>query len=161
MGPTGTKLLGLVKHLASVEGGYLADTFGRPFPEPLPWTIARMPNDDMWAHPAECRDDIVALYRRVWQHSDVTVSTLELDHVGQVPWWPAERAEATLHAILVRMTAETSRHAGHADILRELIDGRAGAPPAESEWWEAYRARVEAAAQEAAAKAAGRQRTPR
>ena len=52
------------------------------------------------------------------------------------------------------MTAETGRHAGHADILRELIDGRAGAPPAESEWWEAYRARVEAAAQEAAAKAA-------
>ena len=72
MGPTGTNLLGLVKHLAGVEGGYLGDTFGRPFPEPLPWTIARMPNDDMWAHPEESRDDIVALYRRVWQHSDVT-----------------------------------------------------------------------------------------
>ena len=35
--PTATNLLVIVKHVASVEAGYLGDTFGRPFPEPLPW----------------------------------------------------------------------------------------------------------------------------
>ena len=48
--PTGTNLLGLVKHVASVEAGYLGDTFGRPFPEPLPWfDEGAEPNADMWA----------------------------------------------------------------------------------------------------------------
>ncbi|RSM43278.1 hypothetical protein DMB66_53620 [Actinoplanes sp. ATCC 53533] len=35
--PTGTNLLGLVKHVAGVEAGYFGETFGRPFGEPMPW----------------------------------------------------------------------------------------------------------------------------
>ena len=47
--PTGTNLLGLVKHVASVESGYLGETFGRPFPEALPWLDdGAEANADMW-----------------------------------------------------------------------------------------------------------------
>src|SRR2546430_2586948 len=124
---TGTNLLGLVKHVASVEAGYFGDTFGRPFGESFPWFADDAePNADMWAAADESREQIVGLYRRVWVHSDATIDALELDAVGHVPWWPEDRREVTLHRILVHMLAETHRHAGHADIVRELIDGAAG-----------------------------------
>jgi uncharacterized damage-inducible protein DinB len=151
MTPTGTNLLGLVKHVASVEAGYLGDTFDRPFPEPLPWFDADAePNADMWASADESRDQIVSFYRRVWAHSDVTIDTLALDAIGHVPHWPPERNEVTMHQILVHMIAETDRHAGHADIVRELIDGTVGlrvdndnmAPGGEA-WWAEYRDRLE------------------
>jgi uncharacterized damage-inducible protein DinB len=151
MTPTGTNLLGLVKHVASVEAGYLGETFDRPFPEPLPWfEDDAEPNADMWASADESREQIVSFYRRVWAHSDVTIDTLALDAVGHVPHWPPERNEVTLHQILVHMIAETDRHAGHADIVRELIDGKAGLradndnmAPGDEAWWAAYRDRLE------------------
>jgi uncharacterized damage-inducible protein DinB len=148
---TGTNLLGLVKHVASVEAGYLGDTFGRPFAEPLPWfeDDAEL-NADMWATAEEPRDDIVALYHRVWGNSDATVQALELDAPGRVPWW-GDRGDVNLHQILVHMIAETDQHAGHADIVRELIDGAAGLradndnlpPGVDDDWWVQYRARLE------------------
>jgi hypothetical protein len=154
---TGTNLLGLVKHVASVEAGYLGDTFGRPFAEPLPWFAdGAEPNADMWATAAESREQITGLYRRVWAHSDATIAALSLDTIGHVPWWPDERSEVTLHRILVHMIAETDRHAGHADIVRELIDGAAGLregndnlAPGDRAWWAGHRRRVENAAIEA------------
>jgi uncharacterized damage-inducible protein DinB len=125
--PTGTNLLGLVKHIASVEAGYFGTTFGRPFPEPLPGDVAdHDPNEDMWATGEETQSDIVEFYHRVWEHADATIGELSLEAIGRVPWWPPERAEVTLHRILIHMIAETNRHAGHADILRETIDGFAG-----------------------------------
>jgi len=91
MVPTGTNLLGLVKHVASVEAGYFGETFGRPFPVPLPWLDeGAEPNADMWATAEESRDQLVGLYHRVWAHSDATIDALALDAVGQVPWWPRE-----------------------------------------------------------------------
>ena len=157
MVPTGTNLLGLIKHVASVEAGYLGATFGRPFEEPLPWfDEGAEPNADMWATAEESREQIVGLYRRVWAHSDATIEALPLDAVGQVPWWPPERREVTLHRILVHMIGETDRHAGHADIVRELVDGAVGfrpdndnLPPGDQAWWEDYRSRLERAAREA------------
>ncbi|WP_169947065.1 DinB family protein [Microbispora sp. H11081] len=157
MTPTGTNLLGLVKHLAGVEAGYFGDTFGRPFGEPLPWMEDDAEdNADMWATADESRDDIVGLYRRVWQHSDSTIATLALDATGHVPWWPDERSTVTLHQILVHVIAETNRHAGHADIVRELADGKAGVrdgnlnlPPGDPAWWQDYRDRLERTAREA------------
>jgi Protein of unknown function (DUF664) len=156
--PTGTNLLGLVKHVASVEAGYFGATFGRPFPEPLPWFDENAePNADMWAAAQESPDDIVGLYRRVWTHSDATINALPLDAVGHVPWWPPDRSEVTLHRILIHMIAETDRHAGHADIVRELIDGAAGLrpdndnlPKLDEASWASYRDRLEAVAREAA-----------
>jgi len=159
--PTATNLLGVVKHVAGVESEYFGAVFDRPFPEPLPWLSEDAePNADMWATPEQSREDIMGLYRRVWAHSDATVEALPLDAVGVVPWWPPERRTVTLHVILVHMIAETDRHAGHADIVRELIDGSAGVGPRGSNlpeedetWWEQYRERVEQAAKQAAGRA--------
>jgi uncharacterized damage-inducible protein DinB len=155
--PTGTNLLGLVKHVASVEFGYFGDCFGRPFDEPMPWLEDDAePNADMWAAPGETREQITGLYRRAWAHSDATIGALALDATGHVPWWPASRSEVTLHKILVHMIAETDRHAGQADIVRELIDGSVGLregndnmAPGDKAWWEDYRSRLERAAREA------------
>lgn len=155
--PTGTNLLGLVKHVASVELGYFGDTFGRPFDGPGPWfEDDAEPNADMWVPGEEAREQIVGLYQRAWAHADATIDALPLEAIGRVPWWPDERSEVTLHRILVHMIAETARHAGHADIVRELIDGSAGLrvgndnlPPGDRAWWEDYRTRVECAAREA------------
>ena len=154
---SGTNLLGLVKHLTGVELGYFGASFGRPWPEPLPWEADDAEdNADMWVTADESRADVVDRYRRAWRHSDATIDSLALDATGQVPWWPQERREVTLHQVLVHVIAETHRHAGHADIVRELVDGSAGLradnsnlPDAEAAWWDDYRERVEVAAREA------------
>jgi hypothetical protein len=153
----GTNLLGLVKHMAGVEAGYLGETFGRPFPEPLPWMAeGAEDNADMWATADESSAGIVELYRRVWAHSEVTLQTIPLDGTGRVLWWPADRSTVTLHRILIHLISETHRHAGHADIVRELIDGAAGLrlgndnlPQASSDWWTGYRDRLEQTARAA------------
>ncbi|GAA3497258.1 DinB family protein [Streptomyces prasinosporus] len=159
--PTGTNLLGLVKHAAGVELGYLGDIFGRPSGEPLPWLEeGAEPNADMWATADESRAHVVELYRRAWAHADATVDALPLDTVGRVPWWPDGKNEVTLHHAVTRVVADTQRHAGHADILRELLDGAAGMredntalPSADPAWWEAHRDRLERAARDAGRKA--------
>jgi hypothetical protein len=155
MTPTGTNLLGLVKHVAGVEIGYFGDTFGRPFDQPLPWSEDE-PNSDMWAAAGESREQITGLYRRAHAHADATINELALDAIGHVPWWPGERSEVTLHQILVHVIAETDRHAGHADIVRELIDGAAGLrdgndnmAPGDQAWWANYRSQLERVAREA------------
>ena len=157
MVPTGTNLLGLVKHVASVEFGYLGEVFGRASGEPLPWFEPDAePNADMWATAEESREQIIGLYHRAWEHSDATIGALPLDAIGHVPWWPEDRNAVTLHRILVHMIAETHRHAGQADIVRELIDGSAGLrkdndnlPPADRPWWVSYRDRLEQTARQA------------
>jgi hypothetical protein len=157
MTPTGTNLLGLVKHLSYVEMGYFGPTFGRPVPEVEPWLSDDVePNADMWATAGESRDDVLALYHRAWAVTDATVAGLPLEAQGEVSWWPPERRAVTLHHVLVHVIAETHRHAGHADVVRELIDGAAGLraggdnlPEEDAAWWSAYRNRLEQAAREA------------
>jgi uncharacterized protein DUF664 len=157
MTPTGTNLLGLVKHSATFELEYFGPVFGRPHEVPLPWLAdGAEPNADMWATPDQSREAIVGLYRRAWQHADETIAELPLDAPGRVPWW-GENGAVTLHHILVHMTAETQRHAGHADIVRELVDGATGLlrdsdnlPAADQAWWHDYRDQLEHAARGAA-----------
>jgi uncharacterized damage-inducible protein DinB len=159
--PTGTNLLGLVKHVASVELGYFGEVFGRPSGRHLPWyDDGASPDADMWATGGETREDVIELHRFAAAHRDATIEALPLDASGEVPWWPQERRHVTLHQILVHMCVERAHHLGHADILRELIDGTAGQRPGDPnlsqrspQEWAAYRARLEAAAQEAAARA--------
>jgi hypothetical protein len=152
---TGTNLLGLVKHLAWVEAGYFGGVFDKPFPDDSPWDAQNAePNADMWATPDESRDDMIGLYRRVWAHSDRTIESLDLDAPGLVPWWSEASRNVTLHRILVHVTAETHRHAGHADIVRELVDGSIGYRPGGSNLpdpfdWDTYRAGLEEAAHQA------------
>jgi uncharacterized damage-inducible protein DinB len=154
--PTGTNLLGIVKHVAGVELGYFGPVFGRPTGISLPWADEDAePNADMWATPDESRAEIVDLYRRSWQLADKTIAELPLDAPGTVPWW-GDKGAVTLHRILVHMIAETQRHAGHADIVRELIDGAVGTRPGDNveavdqAWWRDFHDRVEAAARSAA-----------
>ena len=155
--PTGTNLLGLVKHLAGGEFAYFGDTFGRPGGESLPWLGPdAAPNAGMWATPDESRDDIIALYRRAWAHADDTIRALPLHATGQVAWWPAGWNTVTLRHIMIFVLNETQRHVGHADIVRELIDGSAGLrpgnanlPPGDSASWARHHDRVLAAAQAA------------
>lgn len=154
--PTGTNLLGLVKHLAGVEAGYFGEVFDRPFPEPLPWMATDAePNADLWATADESREEVLALYRRVQEHADATIAELELDAPGRVPWWGEQGAggDVTLGRILVHVATETHRHAGHTDIVRELIDGVAGLraaatnlPDQDATAWSAHRDRLEAVA---------------
>jgi hypothetical protein len=154
--PTGTNLLGLVKHQASGEFIYFGDVFGRPHGERLPWLAdGAGQNADMWAAPDETRDFITSLYQRAWQHADATIAELPLDAPATVPWW-GEDGTVTLGRILVHMTAETQRHAGHADIVREMIDGSVGVlkesdnlSSGDPAWWRDYRDQVEQAAKAA------------
>jgi uncharacterized damage-inducible protein DinB len=154
MTPTATNLLGLVKHVAGVQSGYFGVTFGRAFPEQLAWEqLGADIDEDMWATPDESVADIVGLFHRSSAHADSTIEALPLDAVGRVPWWPADRSEVTLHRVLVHVVAEVNRHAGQADILRELMDGTtgltgpgnnmAGRTAAE---WEAHRLKIESVA---------------
>ncbi|MGW8984678.1 MULTISPECIES: DinB family protein [unclassified Streptomyces] len=155
--PTGTNILGLVKHAAGVELGYFGDTFGRPFGEVVPaFEDDAEANEDMWATADESRADILALHRRVTEHADATIAELPLDAVGRVPWWPDDRSRVTLHQILVHVISDLQRHAGHADIVRELVDGAVGLrsgnenmPSGDRAWWEGYRQRLEQAARDA------------
>jgi uncharacterized damage-inducible protein DinB len=158
--PTGTNLLGLVKHLAAMEIGYFGDTFGRPLADRPVWSTAEGMfaelNVELWATAAESREYITGCYQRACAHADATIETLDLDSPGQVPWWREGSNAVTLHRILVHMIAETHRHAGHADIVRELIDGVAGLradnsnlPEEDPAWWATYRDRVEQAARTA------------
>ncbi|MFD6761282.1 DinB family protein [Streptomyces roseolus] len=126
--PTGTNLLGLVKHLALLESAYFGMVFDRPFPEPLPrWDDPATHGTDLWATEHETREEIVDRYRRAWAHADATITALPLDAPGHVPWWP--HPDVRLSTVLVHMLAETNRHAGHADILREQLDGATGLRP--------------------------------
>jgi uncharacterized damage-inducible protein DinB len=128
--PTGTSLAGLVKHCLNVEAGYFGPTFDRACPmqdELVPMDAYDAdPQADWYAAADETAAGLVDLYRRVWAFADETIDELPLQATGRVPWWPTERAEVTLQRIVVHVTSDIARHAGHADILREQIDGATG-----------------------------------
>ncbi|GAA4405243.1 DinB family protein [Fodinibacter luteus] len=148
--PTGTNLLGLAKHLAGVEIGYLTASVGRPAPV-LPWDEdgSVWEGADMWARADESREGILDLYRTAWSLSDASIAVLPLDAPARVPWWPEERRRTTFGHLLVRVVAETAQHAGHADILREGLDGQAGRDHddlGDADQWTAYVSAVQQAA---------------
>ena len=161
---TGTNLLGLVKHVASIEIGYFGETFGRPGPE-LPWYAdGADANADMWATEDESREQILALQAEAERLTEATIEELDLDAVGTVAWW-GERGAVTLRTVMIHVSFEISRHAGHADIVRELIDNRAGnddgnLPELDAATWATYRQRLEMAAEKAAENAADSKEGP-
>ena len=154
--PTGTNLLGLVKHLAMVEARYFGETFGRPFPGHSRWWTGNAENNaSMWATEDETRADVLGYYRHAAAHADATIEALDLDSPGRVPWWPSIPG-VVLFNILVHVIAESNRHAGHADILREQLDGAGriavdnpNLPGHDAAWWADYRERVGQAARNA------------
>ena len=158
--PTGTNLLGLVKHVAAVEAEYFGLVFDRPFPDPPAWLVAEEQPDnvDMWATAEESTTDILDFFARVCSHGRQTIAALDLDAAGFVSWWGPGGREVTLGRVLVHVVSEVARHAGHADIVRELIDSAAGLadrnsnlPDRDATWWSEYYDRVQRAAEQAAA----------
>ena len=123
MTPSGTNLLGLVKHLGSVEYGWFCDTFGRES-ESIPFDEDD-PNADMLAKPDETTASILAYYGRARAAANRAIDELDLDDVGTA--WFGE--SVSMRWVLIHMLEETARHAGHMDILRELIDGATGDHP--------------------------------
>jgi hypothetical protein len=149
--PSGTNLLGLVKHLAGIEASYLGDCLDRPAPFDLPWVTdgSIWDSADMWATADQSRDYIVDLYRAAWAHSDAAIAALPLESPATVSWWPEERRTTTFGHLLTRVVAETAQHSGHADIIRETIDGRGGRDHDDignAQWWGDHVARIQAAA---------------
>jgi len=151
--PTGTNLLGLVKHLAGLEFAYLGSCLGRPTTVVLSWaedgSIAQ--GADMWATAEQSSDYLIELYRQAGAHADRVIEELDLDAPGHVDWWADRDADTTLGFLLVRMVAETAHHAGHADIVREFIDGAAGTPADplgdDPDFWRAFHDKITAAAE--------------
>ena len=152
---TGTNLLGLIKHLALCEARYFGEVFGRPYPERLPrFDDPGFANrEHLWVTEQESRDDVITGYERAWRHADATIEALPIGAPGYVPWWP--QPDVKLFNVMVHVLTESNRHAGHADILREQLDGAVGASmatttsePDESDW-AAHRSKIEKAARTA------------
>ena len=140
-----------MKHVAGVELGYLVESVGREAPV-LPWNEDGSVWDgaDMWAPPGESREYLVDLYRAAWALSDAAIAELPLDAPASVAWWRPERRATTFGHVLVRVVAETAQHAGHADILREGLDGQGGRDHDEmgdAATWSAYVAGIQQAAE--------------
>ncbi len=151
--PTGTNLLGLVKHVAWVELGYFSDVFGRPHGLDLP-DLTQEVNADMYARADESVDDVLALFDAARAHATDTLTALPLDTEGHVPWW-GDNTPVTLHLIAVHMVTEIHRHLGQMDILREGLDGAAGhredvdnLPDVDADYWPTYVAELERIAAE-------------
>jgi uncharacterized damage-inducible protein DinB len=156
--PTGTNLLGIVRHVANVEIGYFGPTFGREWPAPdHPLLVTddayeADPQADWWVPATISASEVADFYRDVWAFSDATIADLALDARGAVPWWSEEHRDVSLARIVVHVISDTTRHAGHADILREGIDGAAGLAVASTNMpdvdWTAYVDRLTAVAEE-------------
>lgn len=121
-------LAGLLKHLALVEDSWFQEVFlGRPLPEP--WASAPWDDDPDWEFHTAPSDDpahLVALYRDAVDRSRRVVAVASsLDELSVKPD-KREEKPFSLRWILLHMIEETARHCGHADLLREAIDGRTG-----------------------------------
>lgn len=118
--PSGTTLLGLVKHLGAVEYGWFCECFGVPT-EPLPFDDEDE-EADLRIEEGETVESVLAFYGRARAAADRVIAEHDLDFLGKS--WSGEAV--SLRWVLVHMIEETARHAGHIDIVRELIDGMTG-----------------------------------
>jgi len=126
---TTTNLLGLLKHVACCEAGYFGEVFDRPSGIPMPWEApgASMADDlDLFATEDETMSDVLTFADACFAHADSTIEELPIDAPGTVPWWRPGSREVVLGQIISHMALDEARHAGHADILREQLDGTVG-----------------------------------
>ena len=117
----GNSLLALVHHLAYVENWWFRVCFNGE-PDPVPDN--HDPDFDFKVPEEMTVADVVGFYRSEIQHSnEIVAAAPSLDQDSAIP---ARSGHRTLRWILVHMIEETARHAGHADITREMIDGSVG-----------------------------------
>ena len=125
MTPTGTNLVGLVKHMTWIEGWYLCEFFGRARPRlEWEWEVDAEwgHHSHMYAKPEEATEDLIAAYRATSAAADRAIDDVGLDATGR--HWSGE--EVSMGSMILAVLVDTARHAGHGDILRELIDGGTG-----------------------------------
>jgi hypothetical protein len=147
MTKTGTHLIGIVKHLTGVTYGYLCTAFGRER-ETFPWELDEelFYGLDMWATPEESTDEILAAYRRACEAASRTINELDLDTEGR----HHTGLTVSLRWMIFTVLMDTTRHTGHADVVREAIDGSVGMGPVlpntvsgdDEEFWRMYLARI-------------------
>jgi uncharacterized damage-inducible protein DinB len=117
--PSGTTMLGIVKHLAWAEWRWFCYFLLGEEGEGM--EIA----DSFVLDPADTTDSVLQEYRAACETSRVNAAaTPSLDTLATTEH--RVHGRVTLRWILVHMIEETARHAGHLDILRELTDGRVG-----------------------------------
>lgn len=149
MTKTSTNLIGIIKHLTGVTAHYLISSFGRER-EIYAWEEGDEPEfwfgGDMWATPDESPADLIAAYRRACEASLVALDAMDLDTVGT----HHTGVKVSLRWMILNVLTDTLRHTGHADILREAIDGSVGVDPilsntvdgTDDEYWSKFRQRV-------------------
>jgi hypothetical protein len=111
---SGTSLLWLAKHMTRAETTWFLIRFAG--------LDVALPDDTVL--PDDSLGDAVAAYRAMWPRVDRIVADASLDDLCARPE-PA-LAPVNLRWVLMHLLEETARHAGHADIIRELIDGDTG-----------------------------------
>lgn len=115
-------LLGMLKHLTIVERYWFQGVFLDAEVD-LPWS-EEDPDADWRTGEADTASEVVAAYARECEISDRIITENSLDKMAA--WASSEDQRRSLRWIVVHMIEETGRHAGHADILRESIDGQTG-----------------------------------
>ncbi|TLK54308.1 DinB family protein [Glutamicibacter sp. V16R2B1] len=150
MVPSGTNVLGVINHLAVMEFGYFSYCLKRPVDSPR--AVQAFTSEDPMADFVVEADtgaaDVLQFYRQAIDAASTAFEELELDAPASVPWW-GEDSETTLEHLMLHMVEETSRHAGHLDLVRELIDGQTGLsaqngnlPEFSDEQWKEHYARL-------------------
>ncbi len=110
---SGTSLLWLVRHLAHAETRWILHRFAG---QPVDLPDDRVQPDDTLAAAVDS-------YRETWARADAVIDSSSLEEPCRNP---DDSAQVNLRWVLMHLLEETARHAGHADILREMIDGHTG-----------------------------------
>ena len=121
--PSSLSLLGLVKHAATWEQRWFqAIMAGRELPDGWPDVLPEPRDADMMVEECDTVDHWVAAYREQIERSHAVVAAMDLDS----PCARKDIIECNLRYVMFHMIQETARHAGHADIIRETLDGSTG-----------------------------------
>ncbi|MBB6416737.1 DinB family protein [Streptomyces sp. AK010] len=120
--PSSLTLLGLVQHLAEVERHWFLRVSGGLAVPPVFEDATGYALD-----PARGLDEALGIWRREIAGGRELCAGLPLDHVGRVAEGPMPGMEVSLRWVFIHMIEEYARHNGHADLLRERIDGVTGA----------------------------------
>lgn len=120
MTPSGVTLLGMVKHLAYVERDWFARVFAGQDVD-FPWADDD-PDADWRIEPSDTTQGIIDLYRREIDRSRALAAGASLEETAR----RNDQGTISLRWLLIHMIEETARHNGHADLMREAIDGATG-----------------------------------
>ena len=128
---------GLLKHVAAVEEHWIGLVLQQP-DDTIPEDYGR----DFRREPTDSIDAVLDRYAAVARHTEDVIARMDLDQPVPVPpgvpWFPDDVEAWSVRWVLLHLIEETARHAGHADIVRESVDGATAFPlMAAAEGWPA------------------------